>query len=200
MAPRSKHLLVGFVFSILSILVLLYIRYNITLGFAFLIVSLSLLGAELPDYDHFLPGLDHRDILTHSFFIPLALVGLAWIFRSSTEELFILGMFSVNYGIHLFIDLWPPLSEKKLKSGGLEAFREVTSAFLQGLTGVELKGKMAGTYLIHLPYSVVYQQKRQRKTFDKTHTRQWLVGSAFISIFIGVIFIIYPVIESIFLH
>ena len=196
MAPRSKHLLVGFISSIVTTILLYYVKYPLSSGLVFLILSLSLLGAEMPDYDFFLPGMRHRDIGTHSFFIPMIVFLVAFSLKSSAQDLLILGVFNINYGIHLLIDLWPSVSKKKLEKGGLEALQELTSAFLQGITGIELKGRMAGTYLIHLPFKIEGERGKERKTFAKKATREWLVLSAAISILFGCIIIFYPIIAE----
>ena len=196
MAPRSKHLLVGFIGSIVTTVLLYYFRYPLSTGLVFLILSLSLLGAEMPDYDFFLPGMRHRDIGTHSFFIPLIVFIIAFSMKSSAQDLLILGLFNINYGIHLLIDLWPSVSKKTLEKGGLAALEAITSAFLQGITGIEIKGRMAGTYLIHLPVTIEDERGRERKTFAKKATREWLVFSGFISILFGAITVFYPTISQ----
>ncbi len=73
-------------------------------GIVLLLVAL-LIGLELPDWDHRLPFLIHRSLITHGFLLPLALFVLVQR-KTAPLRLFSMG-FNVATAIHLCFDLFP---------------------------------------------------------------------------------------------
>ncbi|MHA1223592.1 MAG: metal-dependent hydrolase [Candidatus Heimdallarchaeaceae archaeon] len=113
---RKGHLIGATIFWLVAI-VLYYVLGNYTaLSFTSkhsMWIVLSFLvchfGAQLPDYDllteKFLP---HRNVITHSVFLPLLICIPIFFVNSETKYLVpIFAMYLVGHTSHLFLDLFP---------------------------------------------------------------------------------------------
>jgi hypothetical protein len=144
----------------------------------------ALLGAEWCDFDHLDDNekiLSHRDIITHSAFVPLIVFVIDFL-TAPTLDAHILAwfifLFSVGVASHLILDEWPVWEKGMAKN--------VLGWMAEGLTGQELVKKQQGTFLIHLHGFHVQEKKRgktkmvEKKTMSKHQSRVWyFVNGAF---------------------
>jgi membrane-bound metal-dependent hydrolase YbcI (DUF457 family) len=112
LTSRKNHIIGGTVFWVIILLVYFFVG-DISAHKDAMWVVLSLLmvqiGAILPDYDllsnKFLP---HRNILTHSIFLPALLTLPIYFVRDETNTLLPLyAFFLIGYGSHLLLDMKP---------------------------------------------------------------------------------------------
>lgn len=220
MAPRKWHLVWGFLSYILFLVMYVLIYMNqetldsiinlnwnklpqlnlLIIGSSFV---MALLGSEIADFDLILGWLSHRDILTHSFFIPvfITITVIGQQFISPGDPSIILSLifipFLFGFASHLFLDLFPNLDpEKEIKEKSISKTAVMLlGGAIQGLTGTELIKAMKGTYLIHLPFrmkitDVALRDRKDkyienRKTFPLHTTRWWLFLNGLITVFLG---------------
>ena len=206
-ASRRWHLFWGGLFAAGYLLF-----YNINYPYLIGSVELSLLGivvtllvaivgAEAPDWDLMVSWMQHRDILTHSAFIPVIIAGIVLIdtFMFNHTEPAIVRMvlvpFTLAFASHLFLDLFPNVDpEKELKKEGVtHTAALLLGSFISGLTGVETIKALRGTYLIHLPFKMKVKSEKDvgewemRKTLPLHATRWWLFGNGIVTFILSVV-------------
>jgi len=208
MANRTWHMAFGFI--VYLVFVILFVAYMpiatiyqyipwILIGFGF-----SMFGAELPDYDQLADRLfSHRDIVTHSSLIPLAMFIIVRLISPLPPYVTfapVLFFMFLGHASHMFLDLFPVWAGagKMLKGqkayGGLQA---PALWLVEGVTGQEIYKKLAGTYLIHLPFKIpeAEQGKKRRKeaklklrkTIEKTPTRLWLTLNGIVDVVLAML-------------
>jgi hypothetical protein len=165
---------------------------------------LALIGAEAPDWDLLLNWMHHRDIGTHSAFIPLFIAGafLVQKFIDETNPTLVLALiftpFLLGFASHLMLDLFPSVDpEKEIKEKGItKTTAMLLGGFVSGLTGVETIKALKGTYLIHLPFKMPVRSEKKgefeeiRKTLPLKASRWWLFFNSLISGLLGVILLV----------
>jgi hypothetical protein len=138
----------------------------------------AVLGSEWCDFDHLDDDekvLSHRDIITHSAFVPV-IVFIIDFLTATAFDLRILAwfLFLFNLGVasHLILDEWP-VWEKGMS-------RNILKWMAEGITGQDLIKKEEGTFLIHLHgFRVEEKTKRgkeksvEKKTMTKPQSRVW---------------------------
>ncbi|MFW9848339.1 MAG: hypothetical protein ACFFF4_04320 [Candidatus Thorarchaeota archaeon] len=206
MACRTWHLWFGFIaFVSFSILYFWYSAFEFPHDF--LLVTLGLvaaLGSEIPDIDQIADRVfHHRDWFTHSPIPATFLFVLAYLYGDIFGirlVTYLVCVFLVTNASHFFLDLWPvwkgsgDAEKGTLKGGALAPARWL----IEGLTGAEIYSRLAGTYLIHLPFAIPEMKAKKKKgkiviveemmkTLPTGQTRAWLVLS-------GIIILAYAVI------
>ena len=145
----------------------------------------AVLGAEFPDFDHLDDNekiLSHRDVITHSAFIPLIVFVIDFLTAPVTDIHIIawfIFLFNLGVASHLILDEWPVWKKGMAKN--------VLGWMAEGLTGASLVEKEEGTFLIHLHgFRVEEKTKRgkeksvEKKTMTKIQSRIWyFVNGAF---------------------
>ncbi|MHA1971804.1 MAG: metal-dependent hydrolase [Candidatus Hodarchaeales archaeon] len=211
MASRKYHLLtaiiVFFLYLILYYLVNSFTVNNLPAISPLWVVTaffLTLIGSEAPDWDLLLNWLQHRDITTHSIFIPLIISG-AFIMQTifnpeDPTQIFaiIFSPFMLGFGSHLLLDLFPNIDpEKGLKEGGItHTTALLLKGFVSGLTGLETVKALQGTYLIHLPLKTKVRSEKKgkkwevRKTLPLKASRWWLFFNGILSGLMGIMLLV----------
>lgn len=165
---------------------------------------MALIGAEAPDWDLMLNWAHHRDIGTHSFFIPL-FITITYLFQKSMNIVndpslylaLIYAPFFLGFASHLILDLFPSVDpEKEVKEKGVtRTTAMLLGGFVSGLTGVQTIKALQGTYLIHLPFKMPVGSEKEgktweiRKTLPKHATRWWLFCNGVVTGLLGILLI-----------
>jgi len=161
---------------------------------------MALIGAEAPDWDLLLNWMLHRDISTHSVFIPLfiTIVFLIQKFLAPTDPTLIIALvftpFLLGFSSHLLLDLFPNVDpEKEVKEKGVtRTTAMLVGGFVSGLTGVETIKALQGTYLIHLPFKMLVESEKKKDAWEMRRTlplhasRWWLFFNGFITGLLGI--------------
>ncbi len=163
---------------------------------------MALIGAEAPDWDLLLNWMHHRDVATHSVFIPL-FITITFLIQKylaiPDDQSLILALvftpFFLGFASHLLLDLFPSVDpEKEIKEKGVtRTTAMLVGGFVSGLTGVETIKALQGTYLIHLPFKMPVKNKKKRDTWEMRRTlplhtsRWWLFFNGLITGVLGVL-------------
>lgn len=149
----------------------------------------AVLGAEWPDFDHLDDNekiLSHRDIITHSAFVPLIVFVIdfltAPVFDAHVLAWFLF-LFNAGVASHLILDEWPVWEKGMAKN--------VLGWMAEGITGAELVKKQEGTFLIHLHgFHVEEKSKRgktklkEKKTMTRVESRIWYLVNGLFCFFV----------------
>ncbi|MFW9855621.1 MAG: hypothetical protein ACFFFG_11200 [Candidatus Thorarchaeota archaeon] len=175
-----------------------------TLGFL-----MGLIGAEAPDWDLLINWMHHRDIITHSIFIPIGITAIFFYQKFADPSdptlaplALVFTPFLVGFASHLLLDLFPSVDpEKEVKEKGItKTTATLLGGFVSGLTGIETIKALQGTYLIHLPFRLPVKSEKKdkfieiRRTFPLHTSRWWLFFSGLISGALGIALLIFMVI------
>jgi len=115
MASRKQHIAGATVLWLIGFLVYyfvggLYIEISLQKNAMWIMMSflLAQLGGQMSDYDViWRKAFPHRNILTHSFFIPLLVcLPIIWITAETTNLLPLFSFFLLGFSSHMFLDLW----------------------------------------------------------------------------------------------
>lgn len=214
MANRKWHLITSIIIFVVYCVVYWLVRTNllndpselpdlaplwITTGFL-----MALVGAEAPDWDLLLSWMHHRDISTHSVFIPLFITVIFLIqkFMLPTDPTLVYALiftpFLLGFSSHLLLDLFPNVDpEKEIKEKGVtRTTAMLVGGFVSGLTGVETIKALQGTYLIHLPFKMPVKSENKREKWEMRRTlplhasRWWLFFNGLITGLLGVFLLI----------
>ncbi|MFX0015748.1 MAG: hypothetical protein ACFFB2_01265 [Promethearchaeota archaeon] len=162
---------------------------------------MTLIGAEAPDWDLLLNWMHHRDIVTHSIFIPLfiTITFLIQIFLAiPDDQSLILSLiflpFFLGFMSHLLLDLFPSVDpEREVKERGVtRTTAMLVGGFVSGLTGVKTIKALQGTYLIHLPVKMPVKNEKERDIWEMRRTlplhasRWWLFLNGLITGVLGI--------------
>ncbi|MHA2225542.1 MAG: hypothetical protein ACXAC8_10085 [Candidatus Hodarchaeales archaeon] len=211
MANRKWHLITAIILFLIYCVIYWFLDTNALVDLpdlALLWVStaflLALIGAEAPDWDLLLNWMHHRDIATHSIFIPL-FITIAFLVQKilvPNDPTLILALvftpFFLGFASHLLLDLFPSVDpEKEVKEKGItKTTAMILGGFVSGLTGVETIKALQGTYLIHLPFKMPVKSEKEkkvwelRKTFPKHLSRWWLFINGLITGGLGVLLLV----------
>ncbi|MHA1214150.1 MAG: hypothetical protein ACTSR2_13120 [Candidatus Hodarchaeales archaeon] len=211
MASRKWHLVTAIIVFFLY-LVLYYLIDVVTVNTLPVISPLwvstafllTLVGSEAPDWDLLLNWLQHRDITTHSIFIPLLISAtfIVQVFLNPEDptQIFaiIFAPFLLGFASHLLLDLFPNIDpEKELKEGGIsQTTALLLKGFISGLTGLETVKALKGTYLIHLPWKTKVRSEKKgkkwevRKTLPLKASRWWLFFNGILTGMLGLMLIL----------
>ncbi len=162
---------------------------------------MALIGAEAPDWDLLVGWLHHRDISTHSIFIPLVItiVFLIQKYMTPDDPTLVLALvftpFLLGFSSHLLLDLFPSVDpEKEIKEKGVtHTAALLLGGLISGLTGVETIKALQGTYLIHLPFKMPVLSEKKGKAWELRRTlplhasRWWLFFSGLITGLLGIL-------------
>ncbi len=210
MANRKWHIIISIIIFVGYCVIYWLIRINllydpselpdlaplwVTTGFL-----MALVGAEAPDWDLLLNWMHHRDISTHSVFIPffITIVFLIQKFMVPNDPTLVLALvftpFLLGFSSHLLLDLFPNVDpEKEVKEKGItRTAAMLVGGFVSGLTGVETIKALKGTYLIHLPFKMSVKSEKKRETWDMRRTlplhdsRWWLFFNGLITGILGI--------------
>ncbi|UCG02082.1 MAG: hypothetical protein JSW11_21125 [Candidatus Heimdallarchaeota archaeon] len=211
MANRKWHLITAIIVFLIYIVIYWFVNMNyiselkeispLWIVTAFL---MALIGAEAPDWDLLLNWMHHRDIATHSVFIPLIIAITFFIqkFMGFPEEILILALvftpFFLGFASHLLLDLFPSVDpEKEVKEKGVtRTTAMLVGGFVSGLTGMETIKALQGTYLIHLPFKMPVKSEKERDTWEMRRTlplhasRWWLFFNGLITGLLGIFLLV----------
>ena len=165
---------------------------------------MALIGAEAPDWDLLLNWMHHRDIGTHSVFIPLfiTIVFLIQKIMTPDDPTLVLALvftpFLLGFASHLLLDLFPSVDpEKEVKEKGVtNTTVMLLGGFVSGLTGLETIKALQGTYLIHLPFKMPVKSEKKREAWEMRKTlplhasRWWLFFNGVITGLLGIVLLI----------
>lgn len=156
---------------------------------------MAMIGAEAPDWDLLINWMHHRDIATHSVFIPLGITAI-FFYQKITDLAdptlrplaLVFVPFLLGFASHLLLDLFPSVDpEREVKEKGItKTTATLLGGFVSGITGIETIKALQGTYLIHLPFRMPVKSEKKdkfmeiRKTFPLHTSRWWLFINALI--------------------
>ncbi|MFX0207172.1 MAG: hypothetical protein ACFFDT_14375 [Candidatus Hodarchaeota archaeon] len=209
MASRKWHLITAIIIFLIYIVIYWFIDTNyipelIDISPLWVVTAflMALIGAEAPDWDLLLNWMHHRDIATHSIFIPLFIVLTFFVQKflaipddQTLTVALVFTPFCLGFASHLILDLFPSVDpEKEVKEKGVtRTTAMLVGGFVSGLTGVETIKALQGTYLIHLPFKMPIKSEEERDKWEMRRTlplhasRWWLFFNGLISGLLGIL-------------
>ncbi|MFX0123424.1 MAG: hypothetical protein ACFFAE_07265 [Candidatus Hodarchaeota archaeon] len=212
MANRKWHLIAAIIVFLIYIVIYWFVDMNyiselIDISPLWVVTAfiMALIGAEAPDWDLLLNWMHHRDIATHSVFIPIfiTITFLIQKFMAIPDDqslilALIFSPFFLGFASHLLLDLFPSVDpEKEVKEKGVtRTTAMLVGGFVSGLTGVETIKALQGTYLIHLPFKMPVKSEKERDTWEMRRTlplhssRWWLFFNGLITSVLGILLLV----------